>query len=90
VELKKACTRMDIIAVDPATEAERLSQQVMRVVGVLIDLGLLPVEDIPQLLKTTQEVLPAVTLNLKHLQEALDSSADPWDATPLPFFLSRL
>jgi hypothetical protein len=47
VELKKACTRMDIIAVDPATEAERLSQQVMRVVGVLIDLGLLPVEDIP-------------------------------------------
>jgi hypothetical protein len=89
VELKKACTRMDIIAVDPATEAERLSQQVMRVVGVLIDLGLLPVEDILQLLKTTQEVLPAVTLNLKHLQEALDSSADPWDATPLPFF-SRL
>jgi hypothetical protein len=51
----------------------------VRVASVLIDLGLLPVEDIPQLPKTAQEVLPAVALILKCLQEALDSSAGPWD-----------
>jgi hypothetical protein len=61
----------------------------MRVVDVLIDLGLLPIKDIPQLPKTAQEVLPAVALTLKCLQGALDSSAGPWDWAPLPsLFLS--
>jgi hypothetical protein len=33
-------------------------------------LGLLPIEDIPQLPKTAQEVLPVVDLILKRLHEA--------------------
>jgi hypothetical protein len=78
-ELKKICTHVDRINVDRVAEAERLSQQVMRVAGILVDLGLPPVEHIPQLLRTAQEVLPAVALILKHMQEALDSSAGPWD-----------
>jgi hypothetical protein len=71
--------RVDKIAIDRAAEAERLSHQVVQVAGVLIDLGLLPIEDIPQLPKTAEEVLPALTLMLKHLQEALDYGISPWD-----------
>jgi hypothetical protein len=51
----------------------------VQVAGLLINLGLLPIEDIPQLLKTAQEVLPAVDLILKCLQEEMASNADPWD-----------
>jgi hypothetical protein len=58
----------------------------MRVADVLNDLGLPPIEGIHQLSKTTQEVLPAVTLILKHPQEALDSGAGPWVCAPLPSF----
>jgi hypothetical protein len=50
------------------------------VASVLINLSLLPIEDIPWLPKTAQEVLPAVTLILKLLQEL-------WDSV---FFLFRL
>jgi hypothetical protein len=37
----------------------------MQVVGVLVDLGLLPVEDIPLLPKIAQRVLSTVALILK-------------------------
>jgi hypothetical protein len=37
---------------DRATEAERLSRQLVRVANVLIDLGLPPIKEIPQLPKT--------------------------------------
>jgi hypothetical protein len=48
VELKKAHTRVGRITFERATKVERLSQQVVWVPGsILIDLGLLPVEDIP-------------------------------------------
>jgi hypothetical protein len=46
VELKKIRARVDRNVVDCATEAEGLSQQVVRVASVLIDLGLLPIEEI--------------------------------------------
>jgi hypothetical protein len=52
VELKGTNARVDRIAIDRAAEAERLSHQVVQVAGVLIDLGLLPIEDIPQLPRT--------------------------------------
>jgi hypothetical protein len=47
--------------------------------GVLIDMGLIPIEDIPQLPKTAQDALSVAALVLKCLQEALDSSVSPWD-----------
>jgi hypothetical protein len=46
-ELDKVRAHVDRIADDRATEAEWLSRQVTQVAGVLIDLGLLPIEDIP-------------------------------------------
>jgi hypothetical protein len=49
------------------------------VASIQIELGFLPIQDITQLPKTVQVVLPAVTLILKCLQEALDSGTDPWD-----------
>jgi hypothetical protein len=73
MELDKVRARVDRIADDRAAEAEWLSCQVAQVAGVLTDLGLLPIEDIPQLSKTAQEVLPVVALILKCLQEARDS-----------------
>jgi hypothetical protein len=63
------------IADDRAADVGRLSRQLVWVAGVLIDIGLPPIEGIPQLLKTTQDALPVVALVLKCLREALDSSA---------------
>jgi hypothetical protein len=79
VELDKARTCVDRIDGERATEAEQLSQWVMRISSVLVDLGLRPIQDIPQLSKSAQEVLPAVDLTFKRLQEALASGAGPWD-----------
>jgi hypothetical protein len=53
-ELDKAPTSVNRTADDRAAKAEWLSLQVVQVAGVLVDLGLLPVEDIPQLPKTAQ------------------------------------
>jgi hypothetical protein len=47
--------------------------------NILVDLGLLPIQDIPQLPKSTREVLPAASLILECLQEALAFSTGPWD-----------
>jgi hypothetical protein len=49
------------------------------VAKVLIDLGLLPIEDIPQLPQMAWDALLAVALVVERLQEALDSDAGPWD-----------
>jgi hypothetical protein len=51
----------------------------MRVAGVLIDLGLLLIEEITQLPKAAQDVLPVVAFVLKCLQEVLNSGTGPWD-----------
>jgi hypothetical protein len=67
------------IASDQAIEVGRLSRQLVWLAGILTNLGLSPIEDIPQLLKTTQDALPVVALVLKCLQDALDSDAGPWD-----------
>jgi hypothetical protein len=59
-----ARVHMDRIHSEHVTEAERLSQQVMRISGVLVNLGILPIQNIPQLLKSAREVLPVVDLIL--------------------------
>jgi hypothetical protein len=51
----------------------------MGISSVLVDLGMLPVQDIPQILKSALEVLPMTDLILKHLQEALASITSLWD-----------
>jgi hypothetical protein len=78
-EMDKARARVARIDGERAAEAKQLSQRVMRISNVLVNLGQLPVQDIPQLPKSAQEVMPMVDLLLKHLQEALTSSASLWD-----------
>jgi hypothetical protein len=79
LELDMAHMRLDRINDERAAEARQLSQLVVKISDVLVDLGMLPVQDIPQLLKSTPEVLPVANLILKLLQEVLDSDAVPWD-----------
>jgi hypothetical protein len=63
----------------PVELDKRLSWHVMKVFDVLVDLGMLSIQDIPQLPKIVQEVLHAVDLILKRLQQVPASDAGPWD-----------
>jgi hypothetical protein len=45
----------------------RLSQLVVGITNALVDLGMLPIQDIPQLLKSAREVLTAASVILEHL-----------------------
>jgi hypothetical protein len=54
VELDKAHASVNRMVYDRNTEAEQLLQQLVQVANILVDLGLLPIEDIPQLLNTSQ------------------------------------
>jgi hypothetical protein len=60
-----------------ATEAMQLSRSVMEISDDLIDLGVLPILDIPRRLKSAQDILTAVGLILEHLREehAIDAGS---------------
>jgi hypothetical protein len=60
-----------------ATEAMQLSRSVMEISDALIDLGVLPILDIPRRLKSAQDILTAVGLILEHLREehAIDAGS---------------
>jgi hypothetical protein len=60
-------------------EGEQLSLLVLDISNALVDLGMLPIQDIPKLPKPVWEVLPAVGLVLECLQEALASDTGLWD-----------
>jgi hypothetical protein len=68
MEIDKAHVLMDGITDERAAEVMPLSQHVMAISTALVDLGMLPVQDIPQLLKSAREVLPTTDLILKCLQ----------------------
>jgi hypothetical protein len=91
-ELDKTRARVDRINGEHATEAERLSHLVMEISNALVNLGMLPVQDIPQLQKSIREVLSMVGLVLEHLQEELASDTSPWlrvvHLVIFPFFFS--
>jgi hypothetical protein len=78
-ELDKPHMRVDRIDGERTAKTEQLSQRVVRISSILVNLGLLPIQDIPQLPKSAWEVLPVVDLILKRLQEALASYTGPWD-----------
>jgi hypothetical protein len=78
-ELDKTHARVDRIDSEYAAEDEQLSWWVMRISGILVNLGMLSIQDIPQLSKSAREVLSAIDLVLKCLQEALASGAGLWD-----------
>jgi hypothetical protein len=79
MELGESRAWVDGIDDDRVVEAGQLSRQLMRVASVLIDLGLLPIEQITQLSKANQDVLLVVAFVLKRLQEALNSGTGLWD-----------
>jgi hypothetical protein len=62
-----------------AAEAERLSQLVVEISNALVDLGMLPIQDITQFPKLIRKVLPPVGLILECLQEAMAFDIGPWD-----------
>jgi hypothetical protein len=50
----------------------------MRILDILVDLGMLPIQNIPQLPKSAQEVFLVVDLILQCLQEASASGTSSW------------
>jgi hypothetical protein len=78
VELDKARALADGITDERMAEAMQLTRLVMGISNALVNLGMLLVQDILQLPKLAQEVLPMVDLICNHLQEALASSVGPW------------
>jgi hypothetical protein len=65
-EPEEARAHVDGITGERATESGQLSQLVIEISNALVDLGMLPISDIPQLLKSSQDVLMAIGL-LEHL-----------------------
>jgi hypothetical protein len=57
----------------------QLSQLVMEISNALVDLGMLPIQNIPYLRKSVWEVLTVASLPLERLREAQASSTIPWD-----------
>jgi hypothetical protein len=72
---------VDRINGEHAVEAEELSQRVMRISNVLVDKGMLPVQNIHQLPMSARVVMSAVNLVLKRLQEVLVSGSAPLHRT---------
>jgi hypothetical protein len=68
-ELEEIHARVDEIEGERAVEAGQLSQLVMEISNALADLGMLLVQDIPQLPRSAQEVFTMVGLLLEHLRE---------------------
>jgi hypothetical protein len=60
-----------------AAEARKLLMLVMGISNALVNLGMLPIRDIPQLPKTAQEVLAVTSLILKCLREEHASGVGP-------------
>jgi hypothetical protein len=79
LELYKARAWANEIADNRVGKVERQSRKLVQVAGVLINLGLPPIEDIPQLPKIVWDTLVAVALILEHLQGALDSGTGLWN-----------
>jgi hypothetical protein len=65
VELEELRILVARVKDECTTKAGELSRLVMEISNVLIDLGMLPIRDIPQLPKMAQEVLAAVGLTLE-------------------------
>jgi hypothetical protein len=76
-ELDMTRVHVDRIDSEHASEAEQLSWWVVRISNVLVDLGVLPIRDISQLPKSAPEVLPAVDLILKRLEEGFGTHKTP-------------
>jgi hypothetical protein len=75
VELEELHERVAGIEGEHATEAMKLSRSVREISDAL---GVFPIWDIPQRLKSAQDVLMAAGLILEHLREENAFGAGPW------------
>jgi hypothetical protein len=76
-ELEKLRARVTGVEDERAAKARKLSSLVMGTSNALVDLGALPIRDIPQLLKMAQEVLVAAGLILECFHEEHASGIGP-------------
>jgi hypothetical protein len=76
-ELEETRVNVDEINDERAVKARCLSQLVVGISSDLVDLGMLPIQDIPQLLKLAPEVFTAASLVLEHLREVQASGTGP-------------
>jgi hypothetical protein len=67
VEMEELHMRVFRVEDEHATEAGELSALVVEGSNDLVDLRMLPICDVPQLAKTTEEVFKATGLILEHL-----------------------
>jgi hypothetical protein len=66
-ELEKIHVRVAEVENKHTTEAGKLSALAVEASNALVDLGMPPIRDVPQLLKTAKEVLKATCVILEHL-----------------------
>jgi hypothetical protein len=66
-ELKELRARVGEVEDERTVAASELLRLVMEISDALVDLGMLPMRDIPQLPKTAQEVLAVASLILERL-----------------------
>jgi hypothetical protein len=62
---------------DRSTEGMKLSWSVREISDALVDLGVFPIQDIPQHLKSAQDVLMVTDLILERLREERASGTGP-------------
>jgi hypothetical protein len=67
VKQEELCARVAGVDDEHAAGARKLLMLIVGISNALVDLGMLPIRDIPELLKTTQEVLVVAGLILEHL-----------------------
>jgi hypothetical protein len=67
VELEEIRVRVVEVEDECATEAREMSQFILEISNALVDIGMLPIRDIPQLSNMAQEVLAVADLILEHL-----------------------
>jgi hypothetical protein len=79
VELEEIHAHVDGITHECTAKVEQLVQLVVGISNALVELGMLPVQDIPQLPKSAQKNLTVASLLLEHLWEVQASDAGPWD-----------
>jgi hypothetical protein len=67
VEIEGRHAHMDVVEGERTTKTGQLSRLVMGIPNTLVDLGMLPIWDIPYLPKSSQEVLAMTGLILERL-----------------------
>jgi hypothetical protein len=77
VEVEELHARVAGVEDECTTEVGKLLKLAVEISNALVDLGLLPILDIPQLPKSAQEVLAVADLILERLQEGHASGVDP-------------